>query len=296
MDTVKFHAGRLEAGGLDFFLQNGFLHLPGRVPPVLLQKLRDLFDDLLSSDNPDEEKVVIESQGKKYVTNLENICHKGNLSCLELLGSPSILSIAASICGPDFFLIQEFAVIKWAGDQTPVHWHQDMVHQRSGNCFTMGIYLDDTPVNEGALRIIPKSHLDNRDICELSKEEFTELPMQAGDLLLHDMMLAHSSGLLHNNPLRRVIYFEFLSAAHVFQESIYSIELVNRRSRLIFAAIRHYRLLHPDEEPFHYIQTHPFPADEEHEIPVILTEIYKDPIHARPSAYCFEDFIPHQHT
>jgi ectoine hydroxylase-related dioxygenase (phytanoyl-CoA dioxygenase family) len=289
METSLTNFRILTESQLDYFFANGYLQLPGIVPASLLSRLRELFDELMDISQSAEEKVVHINKGKSYVTNLENICNKGNLSCLELLGSPHILEIAAIICGDDFFLIQEFAVIKWAGDELPVLWHQDMVHQRSGNCFTMGIYLDDAAVDEGALRVVPRSHLDDRSICELSKEPFIEIPMKAGDILIHDMMLAHSSGLLNKNRIRRVIYFEFLSAAHVLKENIYADELINRRTRLLFAATRHYQLLHPDEKEFIHKKINPDPGDAQKGIHLILIEIYKEPIHARPSAYCFEN-------
>ncbi len=274
---------------LDAFFTNGYLRLPGMVNHGLLNRLSAMFDELIDTSQSTDEKVVISNKGKSYVTNLDNICPKSNLSCLELLGSPFILELAASICGDDFFLIQEFAVIKWAGDEMPVLWHQDMVHQRSGKCFTMGIYLDDAAENEGALRIVPGSHLDDRNICEISKDPAIDIPMKAGDILIHDMMLAHSSGLMNNNPVRRVIYFEFLSAAHVLKECIYSAELIKRRSRLLFAATRHYEMLHPGEEYFIHRKINPFPGDDEKDMNQVLMEIYKEPIHARPSAYCLEN-------
>ncbi|MBK8952683.1 MAG: phytanoyl-CoA dioxygenase family protein [Chitinophagaceae bacterium] len=176
--------------GYDLFCKEGFLPIPAIIPANLIQRLRQLFDFLMDpSDTTD--KVVVQNKGQMYVTNLENVCNKGNFACLELLGYPSVLSIAETICGTDFFLIQEFAVNKNRGDELPVLWHQDMRHQRSGNCFTMGIYLDDVEVGDGALKVVPGSHLDNRSICELSKEPCIEVAMKAGDVLIHDMMLAH---------------------------------------------------------------------------------------------------------
>jgi ectoine hydroxylase-related dioxygenase (phytanoyl-CoA dioxygenase family) len=288
MNTTSNNFQALTKSQQDSFFTNGYLCLPGMVPAPLLKKLRELFVELINDKQHAEEKVIHVNKGKSYITNLDNICPKSNLSCLELLGSPFILEIASTICGDDFFLIQEFAVIKWAGDELPVLWHQDMTHHRSGKCFTMGIYLDDAPEGDGALRILPGSHLANKSICELSKEPFIEIPMKTGDILIHDMMLAHSSGLLHKNQIRKVIYFEFLSAAHALKENIYSSELVNRRTRLLFAASSHYQLLHPDEKPFIHKKLNPDPEDDKKDLRQILIEIYNEPIKARPSTYCFE--------
>ena len=280
----------LTAKQLQAFNTDGYLHLPGMIPSALLKRLHQLFDELMVPE-VDAETAVHENKGKKYITNLDNICPKGNLACLELLGYPPVLETAKSICGDDFFLIQEFAVIKNLGDELPVYWHQDMGHRRSGNCFTMGIYLDNADEEDGALRVIPGSHLTDKNICESSKEPYAEQPMHAGDILIHDMMLAHSSGVLKKNILRRVIYFEFLSSAHVAAENIYTKELVQRRTRLQHAATRHYQLIHPEEKIFEHPLPNPCTSDDEIEIKIILEEIYSLPINARPSTYCFDNTI-----
>ncbi len=270
---------------LDKFNAEGYLLLKNMLSQNLLKKLRLLIDTLIN-DTEESEKVTIETNGEKYVTNLENICPKGNLGSLELLGSPFILQIAETICGKDFFLIQEFAVIKTLGDQLPVLWHQDMLHNSGGKCFTMGIYLDDVAQNDGALRIVPKSHLSNKSICELKNEPFIEIAANAGDILLHDMMLAHSSEPLQINKLRRVIYFEFVSASHMLKEQIYTQELINRRTRLISAASNHYSYC--NEKHQLNFDNNNFTKDYGLDITTVLKEIYSLPINARPSNYCFD--------
>lgn len=278
----------LTAEQQDEFFRLGYLRLPEMIPGVLLQRLRELFEDLMDPDNDNIDRAVLENKGKNYVTNLDNVCRKGNLAGLEILGYPKILETAQTICGDDFFPIQEFAVNKILGDELPVLWHKDMAHERKGRCFTMGIYLDDADENDGALRVVPGSHLSDKGICELSKEPSVEVPMKAGDVLIHDMMLAHSSAPLQRNSLRRVLYFEFLSAAHVKAENIYSDELVQRRTRLLFAATRLYASLHPDEKKFLLPHDNPAKEDESKEIENILSEIYCEHTRARPSEYCLD--------
>lgn len=278
----------LKASDLTDFEKNGYFRLANVIPDDLLVKLHELFDQLMDISKEEHSRFVYENKGKKFVTNLDHICGSGNLACLELLGFPPILEIARSICGDDFFLIQEFAVIKNQGDDLPVLWHQDMVHQRKGPCFTMGIYLDAVDAGDGALKVVPGSHLDGRPICELSRLPSIEVPMQAGDLLIHDMMLAHHSDPLQKRDLRRVIYFEFLSAAHVAEENIYTKELVQRRTRLHYLAIRYYQEIHPETAGFTGNFPALFPEDESKPVSEILDEIYALPINARPSAYCIE--------
>lgn len=272
---------------LNDFSTKGYVKVDDFIPMPLLEKLRYFFDVEMNNDIDIPSKASLTKNGKKYVTNLDHICNNKNLSCLELLGYPPILQIAQQICGNDFFMIQEFAVMKNLGDELPVLWHLDMLHERKGTCFTMGIYLDDANEGDGALRIVPQSHVSNKAICELSKEPSIEIAMKAGGILIHDMMLAHSSAPLVKNNIRRVIYFEFLSTAHVKAENIYTDELVQRRTRLLFAATKHYKTTNPTAQQFELNKEDVF--DDAHKnVEEILQEVYSSQIGARPSTYCFE--------
>lgn len=276
---------------LDSFYQKGYCKIPAAIATPLVSRLRDLFDELMSPENK-EQKATCINNGKEYVTNLDLLCCKGNLSCLELLGSPFLLEIAEQICGPDFFMIQEFAVIKNAGDELPVYWHQDMVHDRKGQCFTIGFYLDDAEEHDGALRVVPGSHQADKPVCELCREPFIEVAMKAGDILLHDMMLAHCSEPMRKNKIRRVLYFEFLSRQHALLENIYTDELIINRTHLVHAALHYYQQLHPEGPFFSWANELAISYGPVENLEAVLNKIYSMPIHARPSTYCFEKNEP----
>jgi hypothetical protein len=271
---------------LEAFIQEGFTILPNAVPPVLLQKLRLLFEEKMNS--PDvSDKAVNTVNGQSYITNVEYLFKSNNLACLELLGSPFLLETAETICGPGFFLIQEFAVIKMLGDNIEVLWHQDMLHRRTGNCFTMGIYLDDANAEDGCLRVVPASHTSEKDICTLKEEPYIEVPVNAGDILIHDMMLAHSSGIMQHNCLRRVLYFEFISFKQAVGENIYTEEQLYDRMRLIQLAVEYYQLKHPGEKKFEWNNTLAIPTESIDSVHEILSDIHRAKSLGKPSAYCF---------
>jgi hypothetical protein len=265
------------------FIEDGFVKVSSFIPPQLLQKLQTLFDQLMNFTDL-EGKVIHENNGLTFITNIEEICKRGNLAALELLGYPPLLSIAKQLCGDDFFMIQEFAVIKNAGDGMPVLWHLDMQHERKGKCFTVGFYLDGVEKGDGALKVVPGSHVSNKSICELSKEPCIEIPAHAGDILIHDMMLAHCSDPMNKNKLRRVIYFEFLSAAHVREENIYHEALIERRTKLLPLAADFYRLQNRNI----ISQIDQGDMLSHSEILEELSIIYNEKIRARPSTYCFD--------
>jgi hypothetical protein len=270
---------------IDEYERAGFLRLQNLVPAQLLSKLDDLFEALLRVDDAPG-KLIVSGEGGQVVANVDGLCSRTNRACLELLALPAIMEVAGIICGDDFFPIQEWAVIKHRGDRQHVAWHQDMVHRRKGRCFTMGVYLDDTEPGDGALRVVPGSHVSGLDICALAEQPFVEVPMKAGDALIHDMMLAHSSGPLQRNAMRRVIYFEFLSASHVETESLYPSAVVHRRTRLLFAAAQYAATLSPQHPVFSYGLPDPAPEDRMMDIEGLIQDIYREPAKARPSAYC----------
>jgi ectoine hydroxylase-related dioxygenase (phytanoyl-CoA dioxygenase family) len=273
---------------LSAFTKDGYTILQNAVPAYLLKKLRLFFNDKMNNIDATD-KVINTVNGQNYISNIEYLFKSSNLACLELLGLPIILETAQTICGPDFFLIQEFAVIKTLGDNIEVLWHQDMLHQHTGNCFTMGIYLDDADAGDGCLRVVPKSHTSTKNICELKKEPNIEVPVKTGDILIHDMMLTHSSGIMQHNQLRRVLYFEFLSVKQAVGENIYEEEQLFNRMRLVQLAVEYYHQQHPDENKFNWKNIMCVPAEPVNSVHEILSDIHRGKSLGKPSAYCFEN-------
>ena len=278
---------RITPSQLIQFKEEGFVKISNCLSALLLLKLRNLIDEVIA-DEKDTLKVTLQIEDKKFVTNIQSLGNKNNLTCLELLASPFLLEVAQTICGEDFFCLQEFAVIKNLGDNLPALWHQDIMHQRTGDCFMVGVYLDDTNANDGALKIIPQSHLSDKKICDIVKEDTIEIPMQAGDILVHDMMLAHSSEPLQVNQKRRVIYFEFLSATQVEKEGIYSKELATNRTNLLNVALSYHQLQNPLLEQYYWKRANLQNYKTIEEMRAALDAIYAIPIQGKPSNYCFE--------
>lgn len=80
------------------------------------------------------------------------------------------------------------------------------------NVFTVRIHLDDTDQNNGALKVVPGSHLNEiyrpEDI-DWKKETETSCSVPSGGVMIMKPLLLHSSGRTTNNNKRRVIHIEF---------------------------------------------------------------------------------------
>jgi len=78
--------------------------------------------------------------------------------------------------------------------------------------FTIRIHLDDTDENNGALRVIPKSHLKKvyrPQHIDWEKETETICKLRKGGIMIMKPLLLHSSSRSTNNKKRRVIHIEF---------------------------------------------------------------------------------------
>ena len=77
---------------------------------------------------------------------------------------------------------------------------------------TVRIHLDDTDKNNGALRVIPKSHLKGiyrPETIDWTVEQEANCEVSKGGIMLMKPLLLHSSGRTTNNKQRRVIHIEF---------------------------------------------------------------------------------------
>ena len=77
------------------------------------------------------------------------------------------------------------------------------------NIFTIRIHLDDTTKENGALKVIPGTHLDgicDPKACDKTQAEICEIPR--GGIMIMKPLLLHASGRTKNNQRRRVIHLE----------------------------------------------------------------------------------------
>ena len=78
--------------------------------------------------------------------------------------------------------------------------------------FTIRIHLDDTDENNGALRVIPGSHLEGiYRATEMDRATVKEdiCRVKAGGIMIMKPMLMHASGRAMSEHRRRVVHIEF---------------------------------------------------------------------------------------
>ncbi|MDF1720157.1 MAG: phytanoyl-CoA dioxygenase family protein [Minwuia sp.] len=145
-----------------------------------------------------------------------NMRHKVHLLftwASELIRHPRILDAVEDVLGPDILCWSTNFFIKEASDASFVSWHQDSTYWglEPPDVVTAWVALSDAPVESGAMKFLPGSHLggqiahtdtfDPNNLLTRGQQisgaldlaDAVEVPLQAGEFSLHHIRLAHGS-------------------------------------------------------------------------------------------------------
>ncbi len=163
-----------------------------------------------------------------------------DLGFLNYARDPSILDMVEQLIGPDICLwnMSFFAKPALNGKKTP--WHQDGQYwpiRPLATC-TVWIAVDDCTPENGPLRYIPGSHKSNRLMGhdqnddpnhtlnqELRAEEYDEadaedLILEAGQMALHDVYIAHGSEENRSPHPRRGMTMRMMPTSSVYDRDL----------------------------------------------------------------------------
>jgi phytanoyl-CoA dioxygenase PhyH len=141
--------------------------------------------------------------------------HKGHLYLTwldEIVRLPSILDAVGDILGPDLMVYSSSFFIKEPHDPSYVSWHQDAHYWglNSGDVVTAWIALMDSDTENGAMRVVPGTHLvdlphvdtfaknnmlsrGQEVAVDLGDRAWVELGLRAGEMSLHHVGIVHGS-------------------------------------------------------------------------------------------------------
>jgi hypothetical protein len=156
-----------------------------------------------------------------------------------ILLNENLKKIIHQIFGPDYFVVKSIYFDKPERSNWFVAYHQDLtisvdnkielenfgpwtVKQNQfavqppteilENIVTIRIHIDDTNEKNGALKVIPQSHLKKiyrPETIDWTKEKEAVVNVGAGGIMIMKPLLLHSSNRTTNNKKRRVIHIEF---------------------------------------------------------------------------------------
>ena len=174
-------------------------------------------------------RVLAADEARAYRTRLEdqeralggplqgNMRHKVHLLFTwanELARHPAILDAVEDVIGPDILCWSTTFFTKEARSPSFVSWHQDATDWglSTADVVTAWVAFADAPVESGAMKFWPGSHRENqlahRDTfdannllsrgqeiaVEVPAGAGVDVPLKAGEMSLHHVLLAHGSG------------------------------------------------------------------------------------------------------
>jgi ectoine hydroxylase-related dioxygenase (phytanoyl-CoA dioxygenase family) len=157
----------------------------------------------------------------------------------KLLFNERLKEVIKNIGGEDYFIVKSIYFDKPEKSNWFVSYHQDLTisvdkkiedenfsnwtnkHNQFAvqppkeileNIVTVRIHLDDTNEDNGALKVLKKSHL--KSICRIDSIEFEKeievfCNVKSGGIMLMKPLLFHASNKTTNDKNRRVIHIEF---------------------------------------------------------------------------------------
>jgi len=138
--------------------------------------------------------------------------HETSTYLFEIVMNPRIHDLVQGLLGPNFFILASNFFIKEPFSRSIVGWHQDAYYwpMAPHNTVTLWLAFDDVDEENGAMKIIPRSHLagliqhkrsvqtDSVLTLELESGTFSEaeavqFKLKAGEVSLHDDRAVHGS-------------------------------------------------------------------------------------------------------
>ncbi|MFD1256166.1 phytanoyl-CoA dioxygenase family protein [Mucilaginibacter terrae] len=215
------------------FNDHGFVILKKVFDGDTLSKMRDLTDRIIQ----DGEKELEDPFSPYYMRHRTD---QGALYDLfqrhpefqELAKNEVILDEISKVVGEDIFLYENSLVYKPKGKNNEVPWHQDFINRPTEPIkFIAWIALDDVLIDNGAMKVIPGSHKNGflpwftvpgethhtrLKLDGIKLEDYIFAELEAGDVLIFNQLLLHSSDRIVSEKPRRAYRISYQGFEQIF--------------------------------------------------------------------------------
>ena len=217
-----------------FYAENGYLVLAGRVPPDIIEAIRDeirRFEDVARTMTESDEKLDLEDSHTPDEPRLRRIKlpHTQSKVMRDLMYSDHVLAPARDLIGPNIRLHTTKLNMKKAGYGAAVEWHQDYAFYPHTNddILAVGVLIDDMGEENGPLMVFPGSHTgpvhDHHvdgvfagavlpEAVGMDLKDAVQLTGPAGSISIHHGRVLHGSALNRSDRPRRLLFYEMMAA------------------------------------------------------------------------------------
>lgn len=212
---------------------DGFVIIKNVYSNKFLESLCKLTDDIIKH----AEKDLVDPFNKYYMSHRNDQgvlydLYQRHPEFQQLVMNKQVLDILEGVLGDSIYLYENSMIYKPKGRRNGVPWHQDFISRPTEPIkYIVWSAFDDTNEKNGALKVIPKSHSKGfrpwyrvegethhdrvkPEIIEQHAEEIMRVDMKAGDVLIFNMLILHSSDEVNTDIPRRAFRCSYQSAAN----------------------------------------------------------------------------------
>jgi ectoine hydroxylase-related dioxygenase (phytanoyl-CoA dioxygenase family) len=218
------------------YFETGFLAAAGLVPAEWLHRLVELSEAFIAessqvtASNEAFDLGPLHRPERPHVRRLRALVDR-HPDFWRFAAQSVLADIAADLVGPDVKFHSSKLNYKWPGGGEIVKWHQDIPAWPHTNYspVTLGIYLEDVPVEQGPLTCVPGSHrgpifvhrddkdawtgaIRKSDHAAIAMERAEDLTGPAGTVIAINCRTVHGSRANATNRVRPVALFVYSSA------------------------------------------------------------------------------------
>lgn len=165
---------------------------------------------------------------------------RGVADFLSLAKNPDIVDLVSDVIGNDVILWGAHVFCKPAGDGFETPWHQDGHYwpiRPLATC-TVWVALEESTIENGCLRVIPKSHIgqhlhehlheDRQDLTlqqRMAEGSFDEanavdIELEPGQMSMHDVYMIHGAKANTSQKRRTGVALRYMPATSLFDRSL----------------------------------------------------------------------------
>jgi ectoine hydroxylase-related dioxygenase (phytanoyl-CoA dioxygenase family) len=219
---------------LDFYSEHGYLKHGALLQPGEVEALRREYDEAFRQavENNNFANLALDhgsdaaskTQAPRRVYQMMQMCER-NMAFRKLIHDDRILDIVQDLLGPNIMLFHDQALFKPARHGGEVCWHQDNGYWqcRPANLVSCWLTLDDVRRENGAMQVIPGSHLkpvwhqrteDSNALLKIegvAAEKAVVIDLPAGGVMFHHCQTLHYTAPNTTDNQRRAFAIHFMT-------------------------------------------------------------------------------------
>ncbi len=211
------------------YFADGYLCLPGYIDAHWIERLRQVVADKIElarthRESDDQFDLAPDHSAEKpHIRRLRKAVDQ-HPDLWEFACDSCVTDLVADVLGPDVRFHSSKLNFKWSEGGDAVRWHQDIQAWPHTNfsALTFGVYLEDTGLEQGPLRVLPGTHhgalfdqfddhgnwtgaIAESDLNTLHTDTALDLCGPAGTVVLLHCRVVHGSALNPSDKMRPLL-------------------------------------------------------------------------------------------